>query len=293
MSQLVLGTVQFGLDYGITNTSGEISDEVVAQMLRYCAENNIVLFDTAADYGNSQQRLGELALRNNSPSYVTKFSLPTDGSQPSEENLFRNSMNLLQVAKLYGVLFHKLTDLSDSRLSSTLSILRSARDAGVIAHIGVSIYNLQDLKLVLKVFPDLDLLQLPANILNLELLESEELLHLKARGVEVHVRSVFLQGILLADPEKLSGFFNPIRPALVELNSVAAASGRSVIEVVLAKIRHHSSVDGVIVGATNLQELKEINQNWNATGDFFDFELPKVPLEILDPRVWPKMRITL
>ena len=292
MSKLILGTVQFGLDYGITNTSGEITDDAVSQMLQYCAENKIELFDTAADYGNSQQRLGDLAPRNSTPSYVTKFSLPADGLEPSGENLFLKSMELLQVEKLYGVLIHKLTDLSDPRLPSTLSILRSARDAGLIARIGVSIYNLDDLKLAIKVFPDLDLLQLPANILDLHLLESEELLQLKARGVEVHVRSVFLQGMLLAAPEKLTDFFDPLRPALVEINSVAAGAGKTVLEVVLAKIRHHPSVDGVLVGATSLQELEEINQNWNATGDFFDFELPKVPEEILDPRTWPQMRIT-
>jgi aryl-alcohol dehydrogenase-like predicted oxidoreductase len=90
----------------------------------------------------------------------------------------------------------------------------------------------------------------------------------------------------------LTEFFDPLKPALVELNSVAAGSGKTVLELVLAKIRHHSSVDGVLVGATNLQELKEINQSWNATGDFFDFELPKVPVAILDPRTWPQMRIT-
>lgn len=292
MSKLVLGTVQFGLDYGITNTSGEITDDVVSQMLQYCAESKIELFDTAADYGNSQRRLGDLAPRNSTPSYVTKFSLPADGSEPSEENLFRNSMVLLQVEKLYGVLIHKLTDLSDPRLPETLNILRSARDAGLISRIGVSIYSLEDLKLALKVFPDLDLLQLPANILDLHLLDSEELLQLKARGVEVHVRSVFLQGMLLADPKMLTDFFDPLKPALVELNSVAAGSGKTVLELVLAKIRHHSSVDGVLVGATNLQELKEINQSWNATGEFIDFELPKVSVAILDPRTWPQMRIT-
>lgn len=291
MSQLVLGTVQFGLDYGITNTAGEIADDTVVGMLKFAQSNGIHIFDTAADYGNSQLRLGQLAPVNSTPGYVTKFSLPADGSEPTKANIFQDSIDLLQVERLYGVLFHKLTDLSDPRFAPSVNILRSARDSGLISRIGVSIYNLEDLKLALKVFPDLDLLQLPANILDLNLLESDEVLQLKENGVEVHVRSVFLQGLLLADPIKLASFFEPLKPALIQLNKNASDSGKGVLELVLAKIRHHDSVDAVIVGATTVLELEEITCGWNSGSDFDDFELPSVSQEILDPRKWPKMRI--
>jgi aryl-alcohol dehydrogenase-like predicted oxidoreductase len=291
MSQLVLGTVQFGLDYGITNTAGEISDDSVVEMLEFAQSNGIHIFDTAADYGNSQQRLGQLAPANSSPGYVTKFSLPADGSEPTSANIFQDSMKLLQAEHLYGVLFHKLSDLSDPRFESTLNILRSARDAGRINRIGVSIYNLEDLKLALRVFPDIDLLQLPANILDLNLLESDEVLHLRKNGVEVHVRSVFLQGLLLADPHQLESFFEPLKPALTQLNKIASDSGKNVLELVLAKIRQHDSVDAVVVGATTVLELEEITRGWNSGSDFNDFELPSVSQEILDPRKWPKIRM--
>lgn len=291
MSQLVLGTVQFGLDYGITNTAGEIPDDAVVEMLEFAQSQGIHIFDTAADYGNSQQRLGQLAPAGSTPGYVTKFSLPADGSEPTTANIFHDSMNLLQVENLYGVLFHKLTDLSDPRFESTLNILRSARDTGFISRIGVSIYNLEDLKLAIRVFPDLDLLQLPANILDLTLLESDEVLQLKENGVEVHIRSVFLQGLLLADPNQLASFFEPLKPSLIQLNKIASDSGKNVIELVLAKIRRHHSVDAVVIGATTVQELEEITRGWNSGSDFSDFEFPSVSQEILDPRKWPKMRM--
>ena len=291
MSQLVLGTVQFGLDYGITNTAGEISDNSVKEMLTFAEENGINLFDTAADYGNSQYRLGLLAPAGASTRYVTKFSLPSDGSMPNRENIFQDSMNLLKVEKLHGVLFHKLPDLSDPRFEEALNILRAGRQNGVLSRIGVSIYNRADLLLALKVFPDLDLLQLPANVLDVNLLESDEVRMLKSRGVEVHVRSVFLQGLLLTSPNQLSDFFEPLKPALIKLQNVAVETGRSVLELVLAKIRHHSSVDAVLVGATTLGELTEITSAWESASEFEEFELPEVPKNILDPRVWPKDRI--
>lgn len=291
MSQLILGTVQFGLDYGITNSSGEIPDQVVQQMLVFAEEHDIRIFDTAADYGNSQYRLGQLAPIGNSNRYVTKFSLPTDGSSPTHENVYSDSMKLLQVEKLHGVLFHKLEDLRESRLEKTLEILRAGRDAGILSKIGVSIYNKADLELALEVFPDLDLLQLPANVLDMNLLESEEVHKLKSRGVEIHVRSVFLQGLLLTSPSQLSDFFEPLKPALIKLQNVAAKTGKSVLELVLAKIRHHRYVDAVLVGATTLGELTEITSAWESASEYEDFELPAVPREILDPRVWPKVRM--
>lgn len=291
MSQLILGTVQFGLDYGITNSSGEIPDQVVQQMLVFSEEHDIRIFDTAADYGNSQYRLGQLAPIGNSNRYVTKFSLPTDGSSPTQENVYSDSMKLLQVEKLHGVLFHKLEDLRDSRLEKTLEILRAGRDAGILSKIGVSIYNRADLELALEVFPDLDLLQLPANVLDMNLLESDEVHKLKSRGVEIHVRSVFLQGLLLTSPSQLSDFFEPLKPALIKLQNVAAKTGKSVLELVLAKIRHHRYVDAVLVGATTLGELTEITSAWESASEYEDFELPAVPREILDPRVWPKVRM--
>lgn len=291
MSQLILGTVQFGLDYGITNSSGEIPDQVVQQMLVFAEEHDIRIFDTAADYGSSQYRLGQLAPIGNSNRYVTKFSLPTDGSSPTQENVYSDSMKLLQVEKLHGVLFHKLEDLRDSRLEKTLEILRAGRDAGILSKIGVSIYNRADLELALEVFPDLDLLQLPANVLDMNLLESDEVHKLKSRGVEIHVRSVFLQGLLLTSPSQLSDFFEPLKPALIKLQNVAAKTGKSVLELVLAKIRHHRYVDAVLVGATTLGELTEITSAWESASEYEDFELPAVPREILDPRVWPKVRM--
>lgn len=291
MSQLILGTVQFGLDYGITNSSGEIPDQVVQQMLVFAEEHDIRIFDTAADYGNSQYRLGQLAPIGNSNRYVTKFSLPTDGSSPTHENVYSDSMKLLQVEKLHGVLFHKLEDLRESRLEKTLEILRAGRDAGILSKIGVSIYNRADLELALEVFPDLDLLQLPANVLDMNLLESDEVHKLKSRGVEIHVRSVFLQGLLLTSPSQLSDFFEPLKPALIKLQNVAAKTGKSVLELVLAKIRHHRYVDAVLVGATTLGELTEITSAWESASEYKDFELPAVPREILDPRVWPKVRM--
>lgn len=291
MSELVLGTVQFGLNYGVTNQHGEISDNEMASMLELASTSGIRLFDTAADYGTSQQRLGTFRELAQEREFVTKFSLPPDGSSPTPENIYLNSMKELNVQSLYAVLFHKLEDLSDPRCSQAVEILRQARDTGLLGKVGVSIYNSQDLVSALRVIPDLDIIQLPANILDLDLLNSTEIKELHNQGVEIHVRSVFLQGLLLTRPEDLPAFFEPLKPAIRKLNEVSSGTGKSVLELVLGKIRSHPYVDAVLVGATSLMELEEIASAWNSSEFIESYELPVVPQEILDPRKWPQIRI--
>lgn len=291
MSELALGTVQFGLNYGVTNHTGEISDAMMASMLKLANQRGIQLFDTAADYGISQKRLGSIPEFSESRKYVTKFSLPQDGSPPTEANIFQNSMQQLKAEHLYAVLFHKLQDLSDSRCSATLEVLREGRNAQKIDRIGVSIYNTEDLALALEVFPDLDIIQLPANALDLRLLESSELQEVRSRGTEIHVRSIFLQGLLLSNPDALSEYFSPLKPALLQLNKIAENTGKSVLELLLGKMRGHSFIDAVLVGATSVSELEEVISGWESSSDIEDFELPLVPNEILDPRGWPQIRM--
>lgn len=292
MSELALGTVQFGLDYGITNSNGEISDLTMSQMLEIADTRGIQLFDTAADYGISQLRLGQFSQPQSKRRYVTKFSLPQDGREPTPGNTYVNSMTELNVDVLHGLLFHKLEDLSDSRFSQVLRILREGRESGKVSRIGVSVYNSEDLHVALDVFPDLDIIQLPANILALDLLNSTEISDLVANGVEIHVRSVFLQGLLLSDPVTLPDYFAPLKPALLEIHNHAQRQNISVLGLLLSQMRDHPNISSVLVGATTVSELEEIVTAWEITPLMQRLALPVIPQELLDPRKWPKIRMS-
>lgn len=291
MSQLALGTVQFGLDYGITNSAGQLSDDVIVEMVRIAHGAGISLFDTAADYGSSQERLGKLVPAHVAQKYVTKFSLPADGVQPTAENLYLASMAKLKIKNLHAVLFHRLSDLTDERCTKTLNLLREARANGVVSRIGVSVYNADDLTQALEVFADLDFVQLPANILDLRLLESIDISWLRERGAEIHVRSVFLQGLLLARPEVLPPFFDELRPALRMIQDCAREQSVSVLALLLGALRQHPIVDAVVVGATSVAELNDITRAWNTGGTLEHPQLPDVPAALLDPRNWPAVRL--
>ncbi len=292
MAELALGTVAFGIDYGITNADGAPSDAEMTRMLVQAHDGGVTLFDTAADYGRSQQRLGELMPPEYSARYITKFSLPTDGALSTRDNLFGNSMAQLGVSRVAGVLFHKLADLDDVRCRDAVAILREARSEGVIERAGVSVYHEDDLSRALSVFEDLDIVQLPANACDTELLSSSLVSELHERGVQIHVRSAFLQGLVFANPDALPEFFAPLAPALRSLRAEAARSATSVQSVALGALKFHPNVDVVLAGANSSDELGEILAAWQAADRAPQLAIDPLPREVLDPRVWPATKVT-
>jgi aryl-alcohol dehydrogenase-like predicted oxidoreductase len=283
LTRLILGTAQFGSAYGITNAVGRLSNDSVSDLLRLARSSGIETFDTAADYGDSQDRMGALAAPG--AQYITKFHLPDDGGD-STALLFEASRAVLRVNTLYGVMFHRMSDLRDARASRTVALLQQAISDGIVGRIGVSVYDIDDLRLALEVFPELNLVQLPGNILDRRLLGTPLLADLHDRGVEIHVRSAFLQGVLLTEPARLAPFLSGLRPALVDLRALANSRRETVLGMSLRYLRDHALVDGVLTGATTVSELGSIVQEWQAPGLLGTPVITQPPSELLDPRRW-------
>jgi aryl-alcohol dehydrogenase-like predicted oxidoreductase len=286
MTGLILGTAQFGAGYGITNSGGRLEDETVRGILEAAAAANIDLFDTAPDYGDAQSRLGSLRPSGTAPRYVSKFGLPSGPLDAS--TLLDATLTALDVPSLYGILFHRVADLRDERAAEAWSALRGARGDGRVARIGASIYDIDDLAIVVERFPDLDLIQIPGNIVDGRLLEAPMLRELSLRGVEVHVRSAYLQGLLLAAPADVPDQLAGLRPAIVELRAVADSAGVSVLEIALGFLKNHELVDAVLVGALSATELRATTDAWNRIGESSPtVRVASVDKRLLDPRTWP------
>lgn len=291
LAKLALGTVQFGLDYGVTNQHGYISDENVKEILEEATKSGIEMFDTAARYGKAEERLGRFSGYQSNSHFVTKFKLPENGQKVSDNQIYKESLRKLQVSELHGVLFHDHADLEHDQFHDVVEILVSARQNGAIKKIGISVYDESELELAVRKFPQLDIIQLPANILDSKLLNSELVSTLKARNIEIHVRSVFLQGVLLADPESLPDFFKPLFPSLALIQHQAKSRGISAMELIVSAIKAHPHVDYMVFGATSPGEVREIHRasliDIPDGLSIFD-ELPELAANLLDPRKWPK-----
>src|SRR3990167_4725202 len=195
--KLALGTAQFGLDYGISNNSGKISEENAVALLSYAKYKGINTLDTAVAYGNSEQVLGNIGV--DGWEIITKLpALPEERVDIEYwvERQLEGSLSRLGVNSVYGLLLHRPQQLFEPYGQKLISAIERLKRQGCVKKIGVSIYQPEELDLIYKVM-DPDLVQSPLNILDRRLIDSGWLARLRALGVEVHVRSVFMQGLLL------------------------------------------------------------------------------------------------
>jgi aryl-alcohol dehydrogenase-like predicted oxidoreductase len=248
--RLALGTAQFGLAYGLNNQAGQPSAAAVAEVLSAAQAAGLTLLDTATAYGNSEARLGELVGANAAFALITKLPAgpPAQVTQHLAESLGR-----LRREKLYGVMFHAFKPLQDE--PAAWQALQAARATGQVQRIGVSLYHPHEAEWLLAEGWDIDLVQVPYNVLDQRF--ADVLPRLAARGVEVHVRSAFLQGLLLREPATLPEFFRPLAPKLTRLRTLAAGAGVPLPAALLLFAAYAPGVARAVIGVDSVANLHE------------------------------------
>jgi aryl-alcohol dehydrogenase-like predicted oxidoreductase len=295
--RLGLGTVQFGLDYGISNRRGKVPHAEVRRILSAALAAGVNLLDTASAYGDSERVVGECLPAGSSFRIVTKTPPLTDCD--AEEGALRwrtalrESLDKLRQASLYGVLVHRINDVLGRHGERLMDELYQSQADGLVEKVGVSIYCATELDEVLHRFK-IDLVQIPLSVLDQRLLRSGHLKKLKALNIEVHIRSAFLQGILLSDPGALPSYFDPIRPVLLRYHSYMQQNGLSAVEAAVAFLASVPEVDYAIVGVTSLNEWREIMSATEQPSHALEFDSFAVESEaFVNPSLWPSMPRTI
>ncbi|MGY8818120.1 MAG: aldo/keto reductase [Pseudomonadales bacterium] len=284
--KLAIGTAQFGLHYGISNNSGKVSQENVAGLLSYAKDKGINTLDTAVAYGDSEQVLGNVGV--DGWEIITKLPALPEGKEGIESWVDRQidgSLGRLGVNRVYGLLLHRPQQLFEPSGQKLISALDRLKQQGIVKKIGVSIYQPEELDLIYKVM-DLDLVQSPLNILDRRLIDSGWLARLKALGVEVHARSVFMQGLLLMSPAQRPEKFARWQSIWNEWNRWLISNEIDPIVACLAFALSESAVDKIVVGVENSAQLESIIRALGVS-------LPRVPasissqdLDLLHPARW-------
>ena len=247
--KLALGTVQWGLDYGISNTNGIPTDTELDAIVRLANQNGIDLFDTASQYGNAEQRLGNYITKNSR--VVSKYS---SIEHSSLENEIQGSLERLNVEQLYGYLFHSPKDLINTPL--LWDQMQNLKVKGKVKKTGYSLYSPEELELFLDKNWIPDIVQLPYSLLDRKFEPYFE--QLKSLGTEIHIRSVFLQGLYFKSTETLSSTFNDLKSALIGLAEIAREFGLTIVELALNFVLKNEDVDYVVIGVEQSNQLKEI-----------------------------------
>jgi aryl-alcohol dehydrogenase-like predicted oxidoreductase len=285
VSRIGLGTVQFGIDYGISNAGGQVPDSEVSLILASAHRAGIHVLDTAASYGSAEEAIGRVLQGAQRFRIITK-ALPLSHGIEEVERRARRSLALLGRKPVDAILVHAAQDLAGPDGPRLWSLLQRLRDEGSYERIGISAYVADGpLELAKKYRPDL--MQIPLSVLDQRLKRSGALAALKELDVEVHVRSVFLQGLLLMDPQKLPARLAHAEPTLVATRALIGRAGLTPIEAALGFVLGQREVDIALVGVTRAAELSEIVTASAARCAGFDWDACAIEDPVtLTPSLW-------
>ena len=275
MQSVILGTAQWGLDYGVTNTAGRLSDQAVRDLASAAWEAGIRMLDTAPAYGDAEARIGGLA-----PQFAVQTKVPiAEATASSVAASVSASLARLGRESVAAVLVHDWSVADGQTQASAAAALEALRDEGVIAAVGVSGYGREDIASALAAFERLDVVQVPVSVLDQRMAGSRELAEVRSRGGRVQARSVFLQGAALATAEhpRLGD-----HPDVVRLRS----AGRP-LELCLGYVASLEWVDEVVLAATTAVELEEIMAGLAEPVRRDDWAtLASADPQLVDPRMW-------
>lgn len=256
--RIALGTVQFGLDYGIANQNGKVTRSVVRQMLQLALAEGIDTLDTAINYGESESCLGETG----SKGFRIVTKLPAISSDCNDiagwiSEQVSASLCRLGVRSVYGLLLHRSDQLLGPGGSAIYDAMLGLKASGLTEKIGVSIYDPNELGLLIPKFR-FDLVQAPFNLIDRRLSESGWLSKLKLDGVEIHTRSAFLQGLLLMQQDTIPLKFLQWSGLLSKWHAWLSTNEVSAVQACLAFPLAFSEIDRVVIGADSVAQLEQI-----------------------------------
>jgi aryl-alcohol dehydrogenase-like predicted oxidoreductase len=291
--KLGIGTAQFGLDYGISNPNGKTPPKEVARILDVAVRSGVCLLDTAPAYGTSEEVLGKTLPQESFFEIVTKtpiFSQSVLNRDRTKilEDTFYQSLERLNQSFLYGLLIHRAEDLLADGGEQLLEKMLELKEKKLVKKVGVSVYSSEQINRIISKYSP-DLIQVPINIFDQRLLFDGTLRKLKNLEIEIHARSIFLQGLLLMLPEQLPPYFNSIEAHHKNYSDTLHQYGISPVQAAIAFVKGLDEVDRIIVGINHLNQFKEVIRAANTVknlepGFFDDFAISDE--SILNPSYW-------
>ena len=285
-SKIALGTVHFGLPYGIANTSGQVSVKEIETILSLARDAGINTLDTAIGYGESEEILGKIGIKDFK--VITKIP-PIPAELPNVEGWLEeqlhNSLKRLRVPQIYGLLLHRSENLKGKEAERVRDTLLRLKSSGIVQKVGVSVYDPQELESSIQAMP-LSLVQAPLNVLDRRLETSGWLRRLSNEGVEIHTRSVFLQGLLLMCKESRPSFFNQWSGIWDRWHQWLDHHKILPLEACLCFLLKFQKIDRVVVGIDSTKQLNEILKSISGELPVLPSELSTDDTGLLNPSNW-------
>lgn len=253
LNKIVLGTVQFGIDYGVNNSKGKPSFETVKSILDFAFQKGIRVLDTAEVYGNAHDVISRYHLNSdNRFKVISKF----------HSSAYKNSKNLLirvedhvkhfDVTSLYGYLFHDFQEFTRVDKAE----LKELSNSGLTDQLGVSIYTNEQLEFLLDSEDYINLIQLPFNLLDNHYQRSSIMKRASERGIALHTRSTFLQGLFFKPIYELTEYFDDLVPALLTIRRICEENQLSIQDLALNYSVNKDYINNVLIGVDSKEQLE-------------------------------------
>lgn len=287
--RLAIGAAQLGMHYGISNQTGKTSLQEAAKIINLAKAHSIDCIDTAIAYGDSESVLGGVGVKEFK--VITKIPpvntlIGSDNSQLSD--MVMQSLQKLGLSSLYGLLVHDVSQLNSENGVVLYESMRQLKKLKIVDKIGISAYAPDEISMLIDEY-EFDIVQLPFNIFDNRLIASGLLEKLKLKNIEVHVRSVFLQGLLLMEPANVPQKFSRWKKDFECLNAWIKSNYLTRLGACLAYVKSFKEIDRIIVGVESEAQLSEILGSYEivSMSDFPKFEINDELL--INPGKWSEL----
>jgi aryl-alcohol dehydrogenase-like predicted oxidoreductase len=279
LDKVALGTVQFGLPYGVANQAGQVPPEDVAAILTRGRAVGIDTLDTAQAYGQAEAVLGRLG--------VSDFHLIGKVGRVQGDLRARvcASLETLGIERFSGLLLHEPDQILEQ--PGLADELEQLKQEGLTLKVGYSVYEPEQTARLIDCFTP-DLVQLPLSPIDRRWDDSGVLSRRRQENVTIHVRSAYLQGLLLMPPEHRPDWTAPWKPLLDNWHDWVAGQCSTPAIAALTLAVRRSDVDKVVIGVNNCAQLEQIISSTATTLEDFPEDLQLTDPRLLDPRYWGK-----
>jgi aryl-alcohol dehydrogenase-like predicted oxidoreductase len=261
--KIALGTANFGSQYGILKNKS-LSIATVGKLLSFAKKKNILTIDTAVNYIGSEKILGNFDLSDFK--IITKLPNPPKNFKNIENWInkeIEGSLKRLRIKKLYAVLIHDSNLFVNPNIDSIMKSLKKLQDKKLVQKIGISIYDLKILKKILKKYRCIKIVQVPLNLFNRQLITSGWIKKLNNMNIEVHIRSIFLQGLLLVDRKLIPKFFKSWMNKFKDLENWHIKRKLDILTTCIKFVSNNNLIHKIVIGVENLDQLKQIYKIFN------------------------------
>lgn len=292
ISKITLGTVQLGVEYGISNKKGKPTESESLSILDYAKEHEVNTFDTAPSYGNSEEILGKFLKNNNNSLFniITKIPKIPNPVEPQKflTNSVENSLKNLNVKNIPICLFHSPTDMKNE---AAISHLTELKDKKMINMLGISVYEPSEVIEFLDI-NEFDVIQVPLNVFDTRLIHQGLLKELNKKNKIVFARSIFLQGLLLMDMEEIPESLDFSKKYIKKFEQICTKYNINRKEMAISFVKYMNEVSSIILGSEKIEQVEQNLEYFKSKPllpEIYDeilFSFEKVEQELINPSLW-------